>query len=91
LLQLQYPKIARGMRDFYSPPFYSPSLIELERGNNSKKIIRIAPLFFKREGKGVSCVRDAEGGGERSEPPALPRLRLRWSLRWAKPEAISYW
>ncbi|MCX8143690.1 MAG: hypothetical protein N3F62_05455, partial [Bacteroidia bacterium] len=21
---------------------------------------------------GVSCVRDAEGGGERSEPPALP-------------------
>jgi hypothetical protein len=23
-------------------------------------------------GKGVSCVRDAEGGGERSEPPALP-------------------
>jgi len=37
----------------------------------------------------VSCVRDAEGGGERSEPPALPRLRLRASLRWAKPEAIS--
>jgi hypothetical protein len=35
------------------------------------------------------CVRDAEGGGERSEPPALPCLRLRWSLRWAKPEAIS--
>jgi len=34
-------------------------------------------------------VRDAEGGGERSEPPALPRLRLRASLRWAKPEAIS--
>jgi len=53
----------------------------------------------------MSCVRDAEGGGEQSEPPALPRFRLRkllralflrrakqsTSLRWAKPEAISYW
>jgi len=37
----------------------------------------------------VSCVRDAEGGGERSEPPALLRLRLRASLRWTKPEAIN--
>jgi len=32
-----------------------------------------SPLSFsKREGLGVSCVRDAEGGGERSEPLALP-------------------
>jgi len=42
------------MIKFYSPPFYSPSLIELERGNNRKKIIRIDLLFFKREGKGVN-------------------------------------
>jgi hypothetical protein len=53
---------------FYSPSFYSPSLNELERGTIVSRIIHISPLFFKREGKGVSCVRDAEGCGERSEP-----------------------
>jgi len=43
------------MRDveFSLTPFYSPSLTGLERGNNSKRVIRIAPLFFKREGMGV--------------------------------------
>jgi hypothetical protein len=39
---------------FYSPPSYSPSLTELERENNRKKIIHIALLFFKRKGKGAA-------------------------------------
>jgi hypothetical protein len=58
--------------EFLLTPFYSPSLNELERGNNSKKLF-VSPLSFSKErGRGVSCVRDAEGGGERSEPSALP-------------------
>ena len=41
-----------SLRDLLTP-FYSPSLSELERGNNGLILITIAPLFFKRKGKGV--------------------------------------
>jgi len=50
--QLNKTTFASPFSFFYSPPFYSPFLIELERENNSKKIIRIVPFFFKRKGKG---------------------------------------
>jgi len=33
---------------FYSPPFYSPSLTELERGNNRKKLF-VSPFSFSKE------------------------------------------
>jgi len=36
------------MRRFHSPPFNSPSLIELERGNNSKKL-SASPISFSKE------------------------------------------
>jgi len=38
--------------EFSLTPFICPYLIELERGTIVKRVIRIAPLFFKREGKG---------------------------------------
>jgi len=34
--------------EFSLTPFYSPSLIELERGNNSKKLF-VSPLSFSKE------------------------------------------
>jgi len=37
---------------FLLTPFISPSLNELERGNNWKRSTHIAPLFFKERGRG---------------------------------------
>jgi hypothetical protein len=50
----------------YSPPFYSPSLIELERGNNWKRSTHIAPLFFKKRGVGGE-LREGCGGRRRAK------------------------
>ena len=39
---------------FYSPLFYSPSLNELERGDNWNKTIFTSPISLKKRGEGVS-------------------------------------
>jgi len=78
--------------------FYFPSLIELERGNNSKKIYLYRPSLFSKERGGggtdaltiliiltfLNCVRDAEGGEAGTASPSFVFVIAR-----AKPEAIS--
>jgi len=57
---------------FFTHPLLFPFSIFVREGDNGKKHFHIAPLFFKREGKGVSCVRDAEGAvSEASRSTAL--------------------
>jgi len=63
------------MRGFTHPLLFPLSNRVREGGQLEEELFASPLSFFKREGKGVSCVRDAKGGGERSEPPALPRLR----------------
>jgi hypothetical protein len=42
-------------------PFYSPSLIELERGNNWKRIYSYRPSLFQKRGEGGE-LREGCGG-----------------------------